>query len=343
MCGNTIEPKRCPKALVPPSVGAAHSRAQLTTLSGYKRRAVEYLRFMTLRPRDIEVFTLIQRHGPLPSHYLYEATKHIAHDRLVFLKRLKKLTDAGLLRRPLELNAPDVFTRYKVYMLTDKAKELLKEVGAFDYYATPTSGGYPHMLMAATITSNIEREATRAGYRFVTQDEILVKHTCPRETKDSKKPLAMPTLISHEFMFKGGKQTGTSTRPTEPDQLFGIDYGDDRYRFFALEADRGTEPLTRNNLRENSILRKILCYRDLYQKGTHKAHFGIPNLLPVFVTTAEDRLSNMIELQRGLHPKGTILYKAIPGFLDYFKPPPLLPELWGKYRTAQGEFDIAKA
>ena len=299
---------------------------------------------MQLRPRDLIIFSALQRHGALPSHYLFEFTKDVATDRTGFRKRLTALYRAGMLERPVQLNNPLIKTDFKVYILTKQSEEVLREVGKLNQYAVLTGGGYPHMLMTACITANIELEARRMGFKFISQEEILASSQCPWVTKIAEKPLALTTNISRTFAHGKSTYTDHSNRPTEPDQLFGIDYGG-TYRFFALEADRGTEPLTRPNLKENSILRKILAYKSILISGEYRKRFGIPNLFPLFVTTADARVQNMLDLTRTIYPNGSrhLLFAALPGFQVYFRTPPLLPQLFGEYERTEGPFDITKA
>lgn len=285
---------------------------------------------MYLRPRDILIFETIQRHGPLPSHYLYEFTKSIAKDIFGFRKRLLVLVRAAFLDRPLQLNHPLIVTDFKSYVLTRRAEEALASLGKLNRYSAPAGGGYQHAFMCASITANIELEATRAGFAYIGQEEILSRHTCPAETKNADKPLTLETSISHVFKQRGGNPpTRHSNRRTHPDQLFGINYGNG-FRFFALEADRGTEPLVRQNLDNNSILRKLLSYKYILEHGIHQKRFGIPNLNLLFVTTSQERARNVLQLARQTHPNGApnLLFKAIPGLCAYFRTPPLLPELF---------------
>jgi len=301
-----------------------------------------YLGTMYLRPRDFYLFEVIQRHGPLPSHYLYEFSKHLAHDLIGFKKRLLALYRAGYLDRPQQLNNPLIHTDFKVYILKDKALEAL--AGKKDAFATPVGGGYQHALMASCITANIELEVTRAGLGYISQEAIFASSKCPQETKTAKRPLALAASISHELNRGNGISMHRSDRPIEPDQIFGINYGNG-FRFFAVEADRGTEPLTRANLNENSILRKVLAYKNILTSGEYKKRWGIPNLFPMFITTADERVRNMVDLTRSIYPDGTqhLLFKAIVGFHVYFRTPPLIPELFGEYVRTGEPFDIRKA
>jgi hypothetical protein len=98
-------------------------------------------------------------------------------------------------------------------------------------------------------------------------------------------------------------------------------------RFFALEADRGTERVRASNLNVNSILRKVLSYKDILIRGEYRKQWGVPTLFPMFITTALDRVENMIELTEKIYPNGSqfLLFKAIPGFHEYHRTPPLMP------------------
>lgn len=76
-----------------------------------------------------------------------------------------------------------------------------------------------------------------------------------------------------------------------PDAVFGLEYlmdGRKTYRFFALEADRGTMPITRSSpARRTSYLQKLLAYGDVIAQQTHKTHLGVPNLFILTVTDSE--------------------------------------------------------
>jgi hypothetical protein len=281
---------------------------------------------MVLTDRDLTIFKAIQKHGPLPTHYLFEFTRHLARDLTGFKKRLKALTDDGYLDRPFTINHPRVHNDFKIYTLKPKAREILAQAGVLYRFATPCGGGHQHAFMASIVTANIEIAAY--PLKFISQEQILAK--APEETRNARKPLSLPTTISYAFR-RGNEpaRSQTSDRPTEPDQLFGINYGNGA-AFFALEADRGTEPIIRHSLKGNSILRKLLAYQNLLAAGQHKKRWGVPNLYPMFVTTADARVENMLALAREIYPRGApnLLFKAIPGFRNYCRTPPLLPKLF---------------
>jgi hypothetical protein len=75
--------------------------------------------------------------------------------------------------------------------------------------------------------------------------------------------------------------------------VFGLEYERDGkrvYRFFALEVDRGTMPVTRTNGNQTSYLSKLDAYRQIIAAQDHRAQLGISTLLVLTVTTREARL-----------------------------------------------------
>jgi hypothetical protein len=289
---------------------------------------------MRITDRDMLTFEAIQRHGWLPSHYLHQFTKHIAKNETEQRKVLKRLVDAGYLQRPHSLNDPRVKNDFLNYALTEKAEAVLEMAGKRNRYGSPLSGGFAHAAMTVAITANIDLEATKAGVRFISQEEVLDK--APQKTLD------IPASISYAFK----NETQHSTRPTTPDQLFGLEYPTG-YRFFAVEADRGMEPIEPTNLKANSILRKLLSYDYILRRGDYRKQLAIPQLFVLFVTTSEARASNMVKLAEKLFKRSNfMLFTHIPGFdRDFFKSPALLPRLWTRpwLRAGTDPFDISKA
>jgi len=295
---------------------------------------------ITLQPRDILTLEAIQRHGPLPAHYLYEFTKQIAKDELGQRKRLKDLWNENLnphkgfyLDRPRQ-QFQTYFARSQplVYDLADAGRDALEQLGILNHYAVPPAGGFTHALMTACITASIELAARKAGCRFIAQEEILRRS--PPDTRHAKFPLALPSSISHAFPRGGGLTIHRSDRSTIPDQLFGIDYGG-KASFFALEADRGTEPVARSNLDQNSYLRKILSYRAINRTEAYKTRFAVPNLIVLNVTVSPARMANILDLVQdvtiksdGSYGISNFMVQCVPDFATYLRVPPLLPHLF---------------
>jgi len=169
--------------------------------------------------------------------------------------------------------------------------------------------------MVCDILSSIElvtRET--AGLRYIGLNEILAK--APEATRKSPAPLQIPVAIEHAFA--GGRQEQMNLRLT-PDGLFGLEYesaGSKSYRFFALEADRGTMPAVRGTLRQSSFLRKILGYREVLTRKLYRTHLGVPNLLALTVTTNEFHLRTIARLAGDICGDGMskgLLFKSLSG------------------------------
>lgn len=120
------------------------------------------------------------------------------------------------------------------------------------------------------MTSSIDIAAARHGVRYIPAHEILAKTGASFEI-----PLARGRLI--------------------PDQLFALDYGDS-FLAFALEVDRGTEPLQSSAARK-SLKRSIEQYSEVLERGLHRSHYGLKaNLIVLWVFMSRIRQARFVEL-----------------------------------------------
>lgn len=156
-----------------------------------------------------------------------------------------------------------------------------------------------HSLMICEVLASLDLGIrARPGLRLIGWQEILGR--APEATRSSPTPFRIP------------RPSGGSVIP---DGLFGIEYrsgNKNSYRFFALEADRGTMPVVRSNPEQTSHLGKISAYREILERRAYKTHWGIPNLLVLTVTTSEARMAGMLNRlgeQDGSH--AAILFKAV--------------------------------
>jgi Replication-relaxation len=258
---------------------------------------------IVLSARDISIFETLHRHGPLPTNYLFEATKHIAEDYNGLQHRLTALyngtKDGAFLIRPLQQFA-SFEARYQplIYDLAPKAERALVERGLFARYATRRSDPFLHRFMGACVSASIEMGCKRHGLRYIGKEEIFASTKCPAATKESPNPLAIP--ISG---FAGG-------RALIPDDLFGIQYGQQFYRFFAVEIDRNTESIEQRKLGQSTFGRKVHAYFDVFAKRTYRTHWGIPNLRVLSVTTSRIHRDNMLDfLAKQAGPTARFLFQ----------------------------------
>jgi hypothetical protein len=140
---------------------------------------------------------------------------------------------------------------------------------------------FEHTLMVCEVLASIELAIrARRDVRFISWPEILAK--APDSTCQSTRPYILSPAYGCAAV---------------PDALFGIEYRQDgrkAFRFFALEADRGTMPIVRATHTGTSILAKMENYERIVEQATYRRTLGIPNLLILTVTTSETRRAEMV-------------------------------------------------
>lgn len=156
---------------------------------------------------------------------------------------------------------------------------------------------------------------------------------------DGKRYLAEHDIFTHGGSGEMAIPAGSSK--LVPDRLFGIDYGR-KYRFFAVEIDRNTESLERRDLTQNSFARKVDAYARIIESRAYKAHWGLPHLNVMFVTTNATHMANMLHHLRS-HPLAKhFLFKAKPEFGANWRVPPVLRDLHtDPWVRVDGDFTIA--
>jgi hypothetical protein len=237
-------------------------------------------------------------------------------------ERLGDLFHEGYLDRPAQQwQFAGALYRPTIYEAGDGARRVLCDQGDNDsctFLAPNAHRQLAHSMMICEVLASLEIGARHdPGLRFIGWPEILAR--APEDTRASATPFRMP-------MPNGGSVV--------PDGMFGLEYangGNKTYRFFALEADRGTMPVSRSDGDQTSYLGKIAAYRGLLTHQVHKTHLGIPNLLVLTITTSEARMREIMRRMEG--PAGgcaPFLFKAI-GTADLKLPASrLLSEPWAR-------------
>lgn len=242
------------------------------------------VRRLVLTDADYLLFEAIDRHGPLPSHYIYEFTKHLRRDRSHLQNRLTEFYN-GDARGPYLTRPPQQFASYEaryqhlVYDLAPRALLVLAE-RAVGPRIVPRADPFVHRLMGACVTASIELTAREMGLRFIPSDEILSRPEC-EAARRSLNSLAIPLL-------------GPGGKALVPDSLFGLEYPGSGYRFFAVEIDRNTESIERRNLAQSSFGQKIAGYLALLENRSYHSWWGLPNLHVLTVTTSARHARNIL-------------------------------------------------
>jgi len=300
-----------------------------------------------LTQRDLEIFLLLARYRFLRSTHLHALAGGKSQKR--FIERLGDLYhEGGYIDRP-EQQWQAVNARYMpvVHELGSAGRAVLEQYGLAPEggVAASWNGGRPgrhflHELMISDILSSIEIGARGdARLRFISWLEILTNPKMPVSTRHATKPLAARVPVT--YTPPGSRKLLRVDRPLLPDALFGLEYcahANKQYRFFALEADRNTEPVVRRNLRQSSYLRKILQYREIAAQSVYRTLWGLPNLLVLTVTTNDRHRENIMRIvDEVTSGKGStsLLFKTMPSLTAFERAPMLNSEfLTGPWHRA---------
>ena len=322
---------------------AAQSQRTVTTDTLARRlrfsRPNPKVRRLVLTDADYLIFEAIDRHGPLPTGYLYEFTKHLRQDFSHLQNRLTEFyngdvtggkTGGWLTRPPQQFANFEARYQHLVYGLTPRARMALAERGTCSRFALRGGGPFVHQLMAACVGASLELKATEAGIRYISREEILAHPNCVA-AKDAPMPLAIPV---------GGAGT------LIPDDLFGLHYPGHGYRFFAVEVDRCTESIERSRNAKGTFSAKIAAYQEVLSAQRYREWWGIPNLTVLTVTTSQGHAANLVEYVRRSGQYGDrFAFTVEPLFGANWRVPKqvlahLLDQPW---MTAHGTKDIGRA
>lgn len=293
---------------------------------------------LVLTEPDYRIFEAIDRHGPLPSHYLYEFTKHLRRDRSHLQNRLTEFYNgdgqgAYLTRPPQQFASYQGRYQHVVYDLAPRARYALSERGQLQPIQVRTDP-FVHRLMTACIGATFELLAPDHGLRFISFDEVL-RHPRGRAACNSGRPLELPTPRA-------------SRASVTPDLVFGLEYPGKGYRFFAVEVDRNTESIERRNLAQSAFAQKVESYLAALETQTYRAWWGVPNLHVLTVTTSAVHGAKLLQYVRikaseRWHDRFAVAFDPTFG-ADWRVPTGLLSKLLAEpWRTTTGTKDWATA
>lgn len=277
-------------------------------------------RITKLTNRELLWLKHIERHGPQSSLYLYELTKDTHRCKDTALRQMQKLRAAGYLRLPRQQRATEHanFNAF-IYDLTPKSRGYLFDRGIEEPTFAP-QGHWVHAYMTSCVSSSIDIAAARDGVRYIPAHNILAINGAT---------LAIP--IGQQKLI--------------PDQLFALDYGE-KFRAFALEVDRGTEPKT-THAKRKSIQNSINLYCKMIERQVYKSHYGLKApLLVLWVFSSKTNEAQFLEMLKDL-PESVRLHfltQSVDGFHQTFRPPKILEDLytgnWSRSCSAPGKMAI---
>ncbi len=235
-----------------------------------------------LTKRDIAWLLALHRHGMLSASHLHEFTKADMRSARSARYRLRQLLDSGYLDRPWQQqDTAFALNNMMVYALTEAGETALGARNLVPAKAQAPSRPWAHSLMVSSITASIELEAGKHGVRFIGQDGVFSRSGASPGAK---------VRFAHGGQAHFGKLI--------PDRLFGLQYQTDKgavYRFFLLEADRGTEPHRAANFARKSHVKTILQYREFIGCGMYRRYYGLSaNILVLHVTRSAVQMNNIM-------------------------------------------------
>jgi hypothetical protein len=270
--------------------------------------------------RDMLWFRKLHEHGPLSSRYLHAFSVHLARnekraqDRLTDLFHESCTPHGGsyLIRPWQQFETLDARYQDLVYDLAPAGEAALREHGFWHDRGAAAHGPWRHRAMVAAVTASIELATHHdPALTYIPQHAILkragatLRCPVPFTNPNTRKPLKSDLI---------------------PDALFGLQYGtgtSQTFRFFVVEADRGTEPTRASGLSRKSHLRHFLQYALYINGGRYKDHLRLTApLLVLNVFTNEVVASNAMRLASEVSPGGMSyqLFACVPQFGRHFKP-----------------------
>jgi len=288
---------------------------------------------LALTARDLEIFRVLRRYRFLRSTYLHEFAGGDSEKR--FKERLGDLFHEGFLDRPAEQwRFADCRFLPVVHELGRGGRDALVRTDgdlrdAITWLGDGAHRQFEHAHMICAVLASIELAATaRSDICFIPWPEILAK--APEGTRQSDRP----------FQLSSGSDV------VVPDAVFGLEYRSDGrrvFRFFALEVDRGTMPVSRVSSQGTAVLAKLEAYSKVHAGGGHRIRLGIPNLLVLMVTTNRNRCAELVRKfgeRAGEAPQ--FLFQATADSEILFRPDVrLLSAPWDRPRLMQLRIDRA--
>jgi hypothetical protein len=261
---------------------------------------------LALTARDIEIFKALAQYRFLRSTYLHAFTGGASETR--FKERVGDLFHEGYLDRPdVQWRFADARYRPVVHELGEGGREALTGLDIPDHrtWLKDTHKQFEHSLVTCEVLASIDlRIRARTDLRFIPWTEILAK-------APSQKECGRPRLHLDTHDIVEGRGSGDVI----PDALFGIEYDTSqgkRFRFVAVEIDRGTMPVRRSDYGQTNYLQKIARYKAALNRNLPKSQWGVPNLLVLTIASSKERIENIKRVMMNeIGPHGAFLFRTI--------------------------------
>jgi hypothetical protein len=276
---------------------------------------------------DVEIVRQVARHRFLRSTHV-AALVDRSLDRTN--GRLMRLFHAGYVDRPrAQLDYyPTSGSAPILYALADRGARLLieRDGAAFsnvEWSRKNREAGRPfieHQIEIVDFQVSLQRAVRdHPGVRVIPPTEI--KATSRQPMRASRAPFALRAKLAHRGVVR---EIGVV-----PDVVFGLELPDGSRRYFMVEIDRGTMPITRSDFEQTSVERKMRAYLAAHAAKQHERQFGWKTFRVLTITTDQRRLQSMKEALRGLrvpHTPGASLFLF--SIFDEFRDSDPLSHAW---------------
>jgi hypothetical protein len=266
------------------------------------RRASEPPAFR-LTDDDVEIVRQVAQHRLIRSTHI-AALVGRSLDRTN--NRLSRLFHAGYLDRPrAQLDRfPTFGTAPMVYALADRGARLLCErnglcCGTGEWSRKNREAGRPfieHQIEIVNFQVALQRSvAQRSDVRLLQMKDMIAGSRQPSQA--SRDPFALRAKLAHRGVVR--------EISVVPDVVFGLELPGGSHRYFMVEIDRGTMPITRSRFDQTSFEKKMRGYLAAHAAKQHERQFGWKNFRVLTVTTGQGRMQSMKDALEGLRvPRG---------------------------------------
>jgi hypothetical protein len=248
---------------------------------------------LTLTPRDEKIIEALNRYRYVRAPYLHAFAGGQSGKR--FTERLGLLFHEGYLGRPDgQWALPDARRRPALYEIGARA-QADRTGEARTFLRRDAHKQLEHANLICGVLASFEIACREPGApRFIPWPEIFAQ--APEATRCDPLPFRLQ---------------GANGDAVIPDGIFGLAYDGPAYRFFALEADRGTMPISRTGAGQTSLMEKFKRYEAFVASGGPRRQLGISNLIVLTVFTSETRLAEALRCApEALQQPGRLLCAA---------------------------------
>lgn len=247
--------------------------------------------------RDLAILLALHRYRFLSTEHVMAITQ--SKSRWGMNKRLRQLYDHKYIDRPKAQHAlfSHASKRPMIYALGHKGASLLstrfgiamppsvywteKNRRVREHYIQHTLGIADFMVEMELLC----REDP--ALRLIDRDEIL--EGAPKEVQRARYPFRWKTNVRHQ-----GQQCDLAIAP---DYVIGIEQmqndGRAMRRYYFVEIDRGTMPVTRRDIRQSSILRKARSYADSFERSLPAKRLGMAGFQVLFIVKSDQRMADI--------------------------------------------------